>query len=179
MSISDKIRKTVLILKPFFNVPANRCAIRTLLIDSGFIIVREEERLIVGDIKNAIFGSSNKSSSSSAENDKECSIYVVARENAVDTLRQLLQDKDLTDADAVTPHDDASAAATLTLLFPRMKKDLIPSNDTSSEYLDKELKALLVKGFTELAKSKPQNPVEAMAHWLLENNPNRGSTQKP
>lgn len=167
----DNIRKTVLILKPLFNVPANRCAIRTLLIDSGFIIVREEERLIVGDVRTAVFGAGSSTDSTSSE----CSIYVVARENAVETLRQLLNDNGLSDADAVTPSDEASAAGTLTVLFPRMKRDLIPSNETSAEYLDQELKTLLVKGFTELAKAKPENAVEAMAHWLLENNPHRGT----
>ncbi len=169
----ENIRKTVLILRPVFNVAANRCAIRTLLIDRGFIIVREEERLLVGDVKEIILG--NSSNNNNKDEEQECAIYVVAREDAVGVLRQLLSDNGLTDADVVAPSQDSEAASTLTLLFPRMKRDLIPSNESSAEYIDKELKALLVKGFTELAKAKPQNPVEALAHWLLEHNPHRGA----
>ena len=178
---ADTVRKSVLVLKPLFNVAANRCAIRTLLIDRGFVIVREEERLIVGDAKAAILGDGSAQSADerSASNNAECAVYVVARADAVLALRQLLADNMLTDADAVTPQDDASAANLLSTLFPRMKRDVVPSSEHSAEYLDLELKALLVKGLTDLAKAKPVNPVEALAHWLLEHNPHRGPAQQP
>lgn len=161
--------KSLLIMKPHFNVPANRCAMRTLLIDAGFVIVREEERLISGDaLKDCILGKGHRGA------DAECAVYVVSREDAERMLFQLAGDNSLSDEDVLVPAAGGSADL-LTALFPRMKRDFIPSKDHTAEYLDKELKMLLVKGLTDLAKSKPEKPVEALAEWLLANNPHRSA----
>jgi len=40
-------------------------------------------------------------------------------------------------------------------------------------YLDKTVIPLLMDGLIELSKKKPENPLEYLANYLLENNPEK------
>ena len=47
-------------------------------------------------------------------------------------------------------------------------------------YLDQTVVPILLQGMSSLVKERPANPVEFLAHYLLQNNPDRptGSTTK-
>lgn len=47
------------------------------------------------------------------------------------------------------------------------------SNLAVRTYLDKTVIPLLMEGLIELSKQKPENPLEFLAHYLLENNPEK------
>jgi hypothetical protein len=47
------------------------------------------------------------------------------------------------------------------------------------EYIQEQLNEVLVKGLTLMAKQKPKEPLEWLAHWLLENNPNKPKITEP
>ncbi|KAL5468903.1 hypothetical protein EMCRGX_G030053 [Ephydatia muelleri] len=47
------------------------------------------------------------------------------------------------------------------------------SGQLCKDYLQRHIAPVLSRGLTELSKQKPENPVEWLAHWLLQNNPNK------
>merc|ERR1719203_1897708 len=46
-------------------------------------------------------------------------------------------------------------------------------------YLDQTIVPILLAGMTELIKDRPTDPIEYLAHYLLNNNPNRPKIQEP
>lgn len=49
----------------------------------------------------------------------------------------------------------------------------------AKDYLSKSVNPTLLKGLTDLAKKKPEDPVLWLADWLLENNPNKPKVRNP
>lgn len=49
----------------------------------------------------------------------------------------------------------------------------ISQTSAAKDYLTNSLSATLLKGMKELCKVKPADPVQWLADWLIENNPNK------
>lgn len=62
------------------------------------------------------------------------------------------------------------ARQAVNLLFPQMLAMDIPTAVRAREYVQANLKTALLSALTELAKAKPANPLEWLAHRLLETN---------
>lgn len=54
-----------------------------------------------------------------------------------------------------------------------MNVDPIPLKQESRDYVQQELNTILIQALTQLAKEKPKDPVQWLATWLLNNNPNK------
>jgi hypothetical protein len=181
MAFSGDVRKAVVVLTPSFNTPANRLAMRSMLTERGFVVIADEQRKLHHESAVSLVegSTSGKDARVAAELVRslvggESSLLVVARVDVFEQLTALLWENGLTGAKSeVLVSRPEGAAAQLGGVFPRLTRDDIPSNTEARDYAQTELKALLVKGLTELAKAKPQEPVKALADWLLANNPHR------
>lgn len=104
---------------------------------------------------------------------------VVAKEQKPDSLRG----KYGTDGTYNACHgadSPASAAREIKFFFPRLILDPLPDPATAKTFIIDHLQPTLVKGLTALCKQKPSaDKMEAitwLAHWLLDNNPNKPRT---
>lgn len=93
-----------------------------------------------------------------------------ARESEPDTIRAKYgldeQCNAVHGSDSVT-----NAEREIRFFFSRSVIEPIPSNQTASDYLGKNLNDTLLKALTQLCKEKPKDPVIWLADWLLANNP--------
>jgi len=79
------------------------------------------------------------------------------------------------DATKNVGHGSATAAAAFAevkFFFPKTLVDPLPTNKEAQQYASEKLVPTLTAGLVELCALKPANPVEWLAQWLLENNPN-------
>ena len=73
-------------------------------------------------------------------------------------------------------HGSATAAAAFAevkFFFPKTLVDPLPSNKEAQQYASERLVPTLTTGLVELCTVKPANPVEWLANWLIDNNPNK------
>jgi len=95
----------------------------------------------------------------------------VARASAPDSVRGLFG----TDGRRNATHGSdspLSAQREIKFFFPRLIVEPLPGVDAAKSKLTEAVVPILTTGLTELCRAKPQNPVEWLANWLLENNPN-------
>lgn len=156
--------KTLLILAPSYATDDNIRRVRDHLTTNGFIIVREEHRELSTELLFKI-GVSSEQSPTLLGN---CYVLVLCRSNVFSIV----------DLPVITnggihvfvPKPNCSTRAVLAL-FPRMLCDPIPSNAEANDYIQSELKSTLIAALTAVAKEKPENPIEWVARYLLDNNP--------
>lgn len=74
-------------------------------------------------------------------------------------------------AAAATTKEEAKAALDAAAKgdVPEAGLDALPAR----AYFDSTVSALLLDGLTQLAKERPPDPVDFLAHFLLQNNPRR------
>jgi len=66
----------------------------------------------------------------------------------------------------------AAAFQELKFFFPKALVDPVPSGKQAKDYVTQALTPTLTAGLVELCRTKPSNPVEWLAKWLIANNPN-------
>lgn len=117
---------------------------------------------------------------------------VVAKRNAIKDFREILGPTNSEQAREVDPKSFRARYGTDTLknalhgsesqlaaereirfIFPDSITEPILSGDESTQYLEKKVNQTLIKGLTELCKTKPAEPIKWLATWLLANNPNQ------
>lgn len=159
--------------------------LRYSLIEQGFIIVREESRVMNVDLAARLFEPSHGFYSSIGSLISQQSlvgtvhVVLVARSNAAEVLIRTLTESNDADTSSdsswtnrVFIPSEKAAYRAVQLMFPKcLVVDPIPANEEANEYIHTELNQLLVEGITEVAKQKPKNPIEYLAHFLLRNNP--------
>ncbi|KAI6652858.1 Nucleoside diphosphate kinase-like protein 5-like [Oopsacas minuta] len=123
---------------------------------------------------------------------------VVAKRNAINGFRQILGPTNSEQAREVNPKSFRARYGTDTLknamhgsesqhaaereirfIFPDSITEPILSGDESTQYLEKKVNQTLIKGLTELCKTKPAEPIRWLANWLLVNNPNQPRVTLP
>eukprot|EP00054_Salpingoeca_dolichothecata_P012255 m.68020 g.68020 ORF g.68020 m.68020 type:complete len:96 (-) comp19858_c0_seq1:22-309(-) len=55
----------------------------------------------------------------------------------------------------------------------------LPSSQETRDYLNKTVNPTLTHALTALCKEKPDNPLEWLADWLINNNPNKPRVVEP
>lgn len=216
---SGDVTKSVLIVPPRYNSAAEVASLRVALINSGFVVVRQENRTISTDVARKLLASQNAAQPLAADLVGagaaaaakagflvgDAHIFVVAAAEATPKLVQFGADFNRENFHKEQAHDDSSddeetdggatskppaaavgtyypnmlflpqtaeeAARRILLLFPRMVPEPIPSNAAIRDYCEREMKSTLVRALTECAKKKPENAVEFVAKYLIENNP--------
>ncbi|GAB6030851.1 NME NM23 member 5 [Chamberlinius hualienensis] len=71
-------------------------------------------------------------------------------------------------------NDFIKAERELKIIFPEMELQSA-SGQQAKIYLEENVNPTLLKGLTELCRTKPQQPIIWLADWLLINNPNKSS----
>ena len=175
MAFSGEVTKTYIVVKPEAAAAKERVSqLKATLIDASFIVVREEFRDISAELATPLLKDETDVTTSDIVG--RCFLFVLARYKAVDSAKELVAAS--ADANAVwTPSRASTANQGLLKLFPRMTVDPIPSNAEAHELINQQLKPVLVKGLTEVAKQKPENSVKWLAEYLLKNNPNQPPLQ--
>lgn len=181
MALNGEVTKTLVILRPGLVNNATRDAVRTILIENGFVIVREESREITQDIaaKLVAYDDEVPPLQLPVEARKlvgNVHVYIAARTEAAATLNKYLSEKESARDMFFWSPKQSVASRQMLLLFPRMSADPIPTNAEAREFVNTELKAILVQGLTAVAKNKPENSVKFLAEYLLEHNPRRPPT---
>ncbi|XP_065886118.1 nucleoside diphosphate kinase homolog 5-like [Dysidea avara] len=69
-----------------------------------------------------------------------------------------------------------SAAREIKFIFPDMILEPLPNTTEATEYLQKNVNPVLLRGLTQLCKEKPADALEWLAAWLIDNNPNKPTT---
>lgn len=173
------VLKALIVVHPTHSGDQEHCAaLRAALIDAGFVIVRDEARVFSRDTAVAI-APSDASAAHVKTLTGSVRLLVVARIEATATLNAFMDANESLAATCTWCRDDGGAASRLLALFPRMSVDPIPTNLAARDFVDTHLKAVLVKGLTQAAKVKPENPVKFVAEFLLNNNPNKPPVQSP
>lgn len=163
------ISKALAIIAPAANTEEKRSAVVRVLLKDGFVIVRQETRVITKDVAMKLCAGTSWVASTLVGS---ACLIAVAASNAAQSLESTKAAQGWSSGDiVVSPADHASAQ--LSVLFPRMSVDAIPSNAEAREFVNGHLKTLLVKGLTLAAKQKPSNAVQFFAEFLMENNPRR------
>ena len=171
MSLNGTVTKALLVITPEFATKANIAETRHKLFDDGFIVVREEVRNINAELATKLTANELHSGSAAANIQGECFVIVVARTKAAELLYEFSQ--------VSSPHPKAffccraaqDATRGVVALFPQMMVDPIPDNAEARDYIQAELKQVIIQGLTETAKNKPDNSIEFFAKYLLEHNP--------
>ncbi|BFZ02758.1 hypothetical protein BsWGS_05797 [Bradybaena similaris] len=73
----------------------------------------------------------------------------------------------------------SSAQREIRFFFPDCIVEPVALGQAAKDYLSKAVNPTLLKGLTDLAKKKPEDPVLWLADWLLENNPNKPKVRNP
>ncbi|GFN87250.1 nucleoside diphosphate kinase-like protein 5 [Plakobranchus ocellatus] len=73
----------------------------------------------------------------------------------------------------------SSAQREIRFFFPDCIVEPVATGQAAKDYLSKFVNPTLLKGLTDLAKKKPEDPVLWLADWLLENNPNKPKVRNP
>ncbi|KAK7005202.1 nucleoside diphosphate kinase 5 [Biomphalaria glabrata] len=73
----------------------------------------------------------------------------------------------------------SSAQREIRFFFPDSIVEPVATGQAAKDYLSKVVNPTLLKGLTDLAKKKPEDPVLWLADWLLENNPNKPRVRNP
>ena len=68
--------------------------------------------------------------------------------------------------------NSAAAFNELKFFFPKALVDPVPSGKQAKDYVTAALTPTLTQALVELCRTKPANPVEWLAKWLISNNPN-------
>lgn len=168
MDFTTDITKAVLVIYPAQFSPERASHVRHALFDAGFILVREETRDINAETAEKIClgdAAANRSQLVGAAH-----VMVVARNKAAEELVAFVEKNELFDVAYCNPKA-ANASRAVLVLFPKMMVDPIPTNAEARSYVQDELRNVLIAGLSELAKKKPHNSVEWLAHYLLEHNP--------
>lgn len=175
MTVPAKVSKALLVVLP---EPAQSTAftqsLRFKLYDAGFIVVREEHRTLNSETAAKLVSLGGFDSYSATTLVGNTYVYVVAAEEAAEKLVKFVAASDETVQQSVSSSVKTLpgyASKAVSILFPAMATDNIPSNGEAREYVQEELKGLLLSGLTELAKQRPANPIEWLAQYLLNNNP--------
>uniref|UniRef100_A0A0B7BLA3 Nucleoside diphosphate kinase homolog 5 n=1 Tax=Arion vulgaris TaxID=1028688 RepID=A0A0B7BLA3_9EUPU len=72
-----------------------------------------------------------------------------------------------------------SSQREIRFFFPDSIIEPVAIGQAAKDYLSKSVNPTLLKGLTDLAKKKPEDPVLWLADWLLENNPNKPKIRNP
>jgi len=72
-----------------------------------------------------------------------------------------------------------SSQREIRFFFPDCIVEPVSTGQAAKDYLSKAVNPTLLKGLTDLAKKKPEDPVLWLADWLLENNPNKPRVRNP
>ena len=123
---------------------------------------------------------------------------VVAKKNAIDGFREMLGPTNPEHASEINPKSFRARYGTDTLknamhgsesqvaaereirfIFPDSITEPLLSGDESTQYLEKKVNPTLIKGLTELCRTKPAEPVRWLANWLMANNPNQPRVTLP
>lgn len=171
------VSKSLLLVKPEFSSNAELISsVRFDLINRGFVIVREESRNLTKEQVDKVAAGSTANADVLASLVGSAYVLVVARVNAIAELQAFVEEG--ANVDKLFCAVGTAAPRAVLALFPSMVVDPIPSDAEANDFVHTELKSLLVAGLTEVAKKKPENPVEWFARYLLENNPNKPSVTK-
>lgn len=73
----------------------------------------------------------------------------------------------------------SSSQREIRFFFPDCIVEPVATGQAAKDYLSKAVNPTLLKGLTDLAKKKPEDPVLWLADWLLENNPNKPRVRNP
>lgn len=73
----------------------------------------------------------------------------------------------------------SSSQREIRFFFPDCIVEPVATGQAAKDYLSKSVNPTLLKGLTDLAKKKPEDPVLWLADWLLENNPNKPRVRNP
>ncbi|XP_005109996.1 nucleoside diphosphate kinase homolog 5 [Aplysia californica] len=73
----------------------------------------------------------------------------------------------------------SSSQREIRFFFPDSIVEPVATGQAAKDYLSKSVNPTLLKGLTDLAKKKPEDPVLWLADWLLENNPNKPRVRNP
>jgi len=71
-----------------------------------------------------------------------------------------------------------SAEREIKFMFPETITEPIQHGQPARDYLQKHVNPVLTKGLSELCKQKPEDPLNWLAEWLLQNNPNKPRIQE-
>ena len=175
MALAGEVSKALIILAPNHTEEARISQLRNNLIDEGFVVVREESRLLNSEAV-AKLTAGEVCAISTASLMGNAYLIVVARNNAAEELSKFLVKYKVENVFATTKA--GSAGRKLQMLFPRMSVEPLPTNAEAHEFVNENLKTVLVQGLTEVAKRKPENSLKWLAEYLLEHNPNRPPINK-
>jgi len=101
-----------------------------------------------------------------------------ARDEAPESIRALFGTDN--QRNAVHGSDSAdSATREIHFFFPNAIIEPIASSQETKDYLSRTVNATLLKGLTELCKSKPADPILWLSDWLADNNPNKPRITEP
>lgn len=173
MALDGIISKTLLVVSPARAASLEFVqSIRFQLYDAGFIVVREETRALNAELVDKLALSGIDLDDNRAALIGDAYLFVVARSDVGEQLAAFMADRsELHGVVHYARTRRSLGGRAVTLLFPKMACDTIPNSAEAREYIQEELKGMLLSGLTELAKQKPQHPIEWLAHYLLENNP--------
>jgi hypothetical protein len=171
MAFSGDVTKAYLLLEPSSCSEARVANIRGQLIDRAFIVVREEYIELTTETVTRLVCDDEVEVQTLVG---RAYIFVVARAKAAEKLLGFAAELN---TGVFVCSNGGNAAKGLLYLFPRMTVDPIPSTAEANDLVERELKGILVKGLTEVAKQKPENSVKWLAEYLLANNPNRPPVQ--
>jgi len=73
----------------------------------------------------------------------------------------------------------SSACREIRFIFADSIIEPISVGQSCKDYVNKEIMTTLLKGLTALCKEKPRDPLEWLADWLTENNPNKPQIENP
>ncbi|KNC55386.1 nucleoside diphosphate kinase [Thecamonas trahens ATCC 50062] len=176
------LERTLALIKPRATAAGHSGAIREFVALHGFAVVRQVRTQLTRP-QAAQFYAVHKGKPFYSRligfmSSGPIEVLVLARRGAVGAWRTCvpaLRAKFGTDATRNAVHGSdspANAAKEIKFFFPDMVS-AIPASVDAVQFLNAKVNPVLLKGLTALAKAKPAEPLEWLAAWLLDNNPNK------
>ncbi|KAJ9442246.1 Nucleoside diphosphate kinase [Diplonema papillatum] len=194
--MSDHLEKTIALIKPDAVGKGLTSEILKKIRSLGYTILRDETVHMTRDQAGAFYeehkGKSFYEKLITFMTSGPSRVLVLSKTNAIQDWRDHLTSglrlefaEDPENPGSVHPtynalhgsSDPEAAKRELKFWFNSMTVDDIPSSGEARDYVDKNLKPILVKALTELVKSKPENQIKWLSQYLLANNPNKPTIQ--
>ncbi|KAG2386654.1 hypothetical protein C9374_002398 [Naegleria lovaniensis] len=191
-----QIQKTLALIKPEAVAKGYEEEIMERIVDEGFTIVRWD-KMHLPEEKVQMFYREHEGKEFFPKLVEYISsgpliVLVLAKYNAVQAWRELIGPTDVELAKISNPRclralygtnktynachgssDPESARREIKFFYPNINTDPILTNVEGNTYIQDRLQSYLIEGLTKLAKEKPENPIDWLARWILDNNPNK------
>eukprot|EP00668_Euglena_longa_P017752 GGOE01022197.1.p1 GENE.GGOE01022197.1~~GGOE01022197.1.p1 ORF type:complete len:169 (-),score=27.54 GGOE01022197.1:267-773(-) len=163
MDLSNAVEKTLSIVLP--QAMPFVAQIRDQLIMAGFTILKQEDMTLSQEMATQFCAKTGNAGKAQNLSSGQCCLMVLAKRNAISDLMLYVEEArgnpTLKNLPSIMHASTSISNAKweIKFFFPQVSADGIPTDKEARDFVQDNLKPVLVQALTELCKAKPENPI--------------------